>query len=60
MVGMVLVVNSSARDTVGMMLPVINIPAFVMRAALMDGMVLFVTEVIFFSNDIHFVAVHLK
>ena len=53
MVGMVLVVNSSARDTVGIMLPVINIPAFVMRAALMDGMVLFVTEVIFFFQMIY-------
>ena len=55
--GMVLVVSNNVPDTVGIMFPVIDLPAFVTKVVLLDGMALFATKVIllnvFFLNLEH-------
>lgn len=48
--GMVLVVSNNVPDTVGIMFPVIDLPAFVTKVVLLDGMALFATKVILLLN----------
>lgn len=52
--GMVLVVSNNVPDTVGIMFPVIDLPAFVTKVVLLDGMALFATKVILLLNVFFF------